>query len=47
VADLAFELAVPAAEIGKKKGVVTRPVLANARDKGIQLPLIITRAEED
>jgi hypothetical protein len=47
VAGLAFDLAVPAAEIGRLQGVVTRPVLANARDQGSQMPLIITQAEED
>jgi cytochrome P450 len=46
LAGLQFELAVPVAEIAKKSGVVTRPVLASARDQGVQLPVVISRAEE-
>jgi hypothetical protein len=46
LASLQFELAVPVAEIAKKSGVVTRPVLASARDQGVQLPVVILRAEE-
>jgi hypothetical protein len=46
LASLQFELAVPVAEIAKKSGVVTRPVLASARDQGVQLPVVISRAEE-
>jgi hypothetical protein len=47
LAGLQFELAVPAAEIAKKAGVVTRPVLASAREQGIQLPVVISRAPEE
>jgi hypothetical protein len=46
VAGLRFELGVPVAEVGKRAGVVTRPVLANARAEGIQLPLLVARADD-
>jgi hypothetical protein len=44
VTSLCFELAVPVDAIAKKSTVITRPVLANAREQGIQLPLFIARA---
>jgi hypothetical protein len=46
VAGLRFALGVPVAEVGKRAGVVTRPVFANARAEGIQLPLLVARADD-
>jgi hypothetical protein len=46
VVGLRFELGVPVAEVGKRAGVVTRPVLVNARAEGIQLPLLVARADD-
>jgi hypothetical protein len=34
------------AEVGKRAGVVTRPVLVKAREEGIQLPLLVSRADD-
>jgi hypothetical protein len=47
VAAFNFELAVPTAEITKKSGVVTRPILRSAPEKGTQLPLILSLADAE
>jgi hypothetical protein len=44
---LHFELGVPATDVGKRSGVVMRPILRNAPEEGIQLPLVVTRVEEE
>ncbi|KAJ7778746.1 cytochrome P450 [Mycena maculata] len=36
-----FELAVPVADIGKKSGIVTRPVVRSQPEVGAQMPLLI------
>ncbi|KXN80661.1 hypothetical protein AN958_08737 [Leucoagaricus sp. SymC.cos] len=37
-----FELAVSASEIGKRSGIVQRPVLINDLKAGNQMPLLIS-----
>jgi hypothetical protein len=41
-----FRLAVPEEQIGKRIGIVTRPMLKSAKEIA-QLPLIVSRAPED
>lgn len=41
-----FALAVAVEDIGKKDGIVARPILKSAREKGPQLPLRVTRASD-
>ena len=36
-----FELAVPASDIGKKAGIVHRPILLSNPDGGSQMPLFV------
>jgi cytochrome P450 len=38
-----MELAVPAAEIGEKRGIVTRPAVKGAREDGAQMPVVLRR----
>jgi hypothetical protein len=44
---LHFDLGVPAENVGKRSGIVIKPVLRNAPEQGVQLPLIVTRAKSD
>ncbi|KAJ7700852.1 cytochrome P450 [Mycena rosella] len=40
---LEFELAVPAADLGKKSSIVQRPIVKSEPEKGNQMPLLIRR----
>lgn len=36
-----FELAVPAADIGKRSVIVQRPLVLSEKEKGSQMPLVL------
>ena len=38
-----FDLAVPAEEVEKMAGIVQRPTIRSAKEKGSHMPLIITK----
>jgi hypothetical protein len=42
-----FELAVRPEDVGRKDGIVTRPMLKSQPEQGVQLPLVVRRAPEE
>jgi hypothetical protein len=46
VSTLDFRLGIEPAQLGKKSGVVTRPVIKGRESEGTQLPMVVTVAGE-
>jgi hypothetical protein len=47
ICNFEFTLAMAAEDVGRKDGIVTRPMLKSQPEQGVQLPLVVKRVPED